>query len=96
VLSRHGSRQAKPSACSVTGGFAVLAQKAEGAGRRVILHPTLLGELGVATVLAGGVLAYRAHLKNRTTLQTTAGLLLITGFACLGVAISFIVGSPLR
>jgi peptidoglycan/LPS O-acetylase OafA/YrhL len=62
----------------------------------VILHPTLFGELGVATVLAGGLLAYRAHLKNRTTLQTTAGLLLITGFACLGVAISFIVGSPLR
>jgi peptidoglycan/LPS O-acetylase OafA/YrhL len=61
-----------------------------------VLHPTLLSELGVATVLAGGVLAYRAHLKNRPALQTTAGLLLITGFACLGVAISFIVGSPLR
>jgi hypothetical protein len=29
--------------------------------------PTLFGELGVATVLAGGLLAYRAHLKNRTT-----------------------------
>jgi hypothetical protein len=61
-----------------------------------VFHPTLLGELGIATALAGVVLAYRAHLKNRPALQTTAGLLLITGFACLGVAISLVVGSPLR
>ena len=61
-----------------------------------MLHPALFSELGVATVLAGGVLAYRAHLKNRPALPTTAGLLLITGFARLGIAISFIVGSPLR
>jgi peptidoglycan/LPS O-acetylase OafA/YrhL len=61
-----------------------------------VLHPTSLGVLGIATVLAGGVLAYRAHLKNRPALQTTAGLLLITGFACFGVAISLIVGLPLR
>ncbi len=62
-----------------------------------VLEPTLLsGALSVATVLAGGVLAYRAHLKNRPALQTTAGLLLIAGFACLGVSISFIVGSALR
>ena len=61
-----------------------------------MLHATLLGELGAATVLVGGAFAYRAHLKNRLALQTTAGLLLITGFACLGVAISFIVGSPVR
>jgi peptidoglycan/LPS O-acetylase OafA/YrhL len=61
-----------------------------------VLHPTLLDELGVSIALAGGALAYRAHLKNRPALQRTAGLLLITGFACLGVAISFFVGSPLR
>jgi hypothetical protein len=35
-------------------------------------------------------------LIDRPALQTTAGLLLITGFACFGAAISFIVGSPLR
>ena len=61
-----------------------------------MLHPTLIGELGVAAVLAGAVVAYRAHLINRPALQTTAGLLLITGFACLGVALALFVGSPLR
>jgi hypothetical protein len=61
-----------------------------------VLHPTLLSELGIAIALAGAVLAYRADLENRPTLQTTAGLLLIAGFACLGVAISLVVGSPVR
>jgi hypothetical protein len=61
-----------------------------------VLYPALLGELGLAIVLAGAVLAYRAYLKARPALQTTAGLLLISGFACLGVAMSFIFGSPLR
>jgi peptidoglycan/LPS O-acetylase OafA/YrhL len=56
----------------------------------------LLSEFGSAIVLAGGVLAYRAQLKNRPALQTTAGLLLITGLACLGVALSFFIGSPMR
>jgi hypothetical protein len=61
-----------------------------------VLHPTLLGELGVVAALAGVLLACRAHLQNRPALQRTVGLLLITGFACLGVAISLVVGSPLR
>ena len=61
-----------------------------------MLHPTLICELGIATALARGILAYRADLENRPALQTTAGLLLITGFACLGVAISLVVGSPVR
>jgi len=56
----------------------------------------LLSELGIAIALAGAVLAYRADLEKRPTLQTTAGLLLISGFACLGVAISLVVGSPVR
>jgi hypothetical protein len=57
-----------------------------------VLHPALLGELGLAISLAGAILAYRAYLKDQPALQTTAGLLLISGFACLGVAISFVVG----
>ena len=60
-----------------------------------MLHPALLSELGIAIALTGAVLAYRADLENRPTLQTTAGLLLIAGFACLGVAV-FVIGWPLR
>jgi hypothetical protein len=56
----------------------------------------LLSELGIAIALAGAVLAYRALLQNRPALQRMAGLLLITGFACLGVAISLVVGPTLR
>jgi len=46
-----------------------------------------MAELGVATVLVGGTLAYRGYSKDRSALQTTAGFLLIAEFACLGVAI---------
>lgn len=59
-----------------------------------MLHPTLIGELGVATALAGEPLAYRAYSKDAAALQVTAGFLLITGFTCLGVAIYLIGGSP--
>jgi len=52
-----------------------------------VLHPLLMAELGVATVLVGGTLAYRGYSKDRSALQTTAGFLLIAGFACLGIAI---------
>jgi hypothetical protein len=52
----------------------------------------LISELGIAAILAGGVLAYRTYSKNRPTLQATAGLLLIIGFACLGI----VIGLPLR
>jgi len=52
-------------------------------------------ELGVATRLAGGTLAYHGYSKNRSSLQKTAGFLLIAGFACLGVAI-YRVGVSLR
>jgi hypothetical protein len=31
----------------------------------------LIGELGLATVLAGGTLAYRAYSKDQRPLQTT-------------------------
>jgi hypothetical protein len=48
-----------------------------------VLHPPLLlGELGFAIVLAGSVLTYRASLKETRGLQTTAGLLLISGSWC--------------
>ena len=52
-----------------------------------MLHPLLMAELGVATVLVGGTLAYRGYSKDRSVLQTTAGFLLIAEFGCLGVAI---------
>jgi hypothetical protein len=52
--------------------------------------------LGVLSVLTGGVLAYRSDSKYQLTLQTTAGFLLIAGFACFGVALYPFVGSPLR
>jgi hypothetical protein len=52
--------------------------------------------LGVVSVLTGGVLAYHGDSKYRLTLQTTAGVLLIAGFACFGVALYPLVGSPLR
>jgi len=63
---------------------------------RSVLHPILIGELGVATLLAGGTLAYLAYSKDRPTLQTTAGFLLIAGFACLGIAVHLISGVPFR
>jgi hypothetical protein len=59
-----------------------------------VLHPALIGELGVATALVGETLAYRAYSKDAAALQVTAGFLLITGFTCLGVAIYLIGGSP--
>jgi hypothetical protein len=59
-----------------------------------VLHPSLIGELGMATALAGGTLAYRVYSKDAAALQATAGFLLITGFTCLGVAIYLIDGSP--
>ncbi|HZH82580.1 MAG TPA: hypothetical protein VFD87_05500 [Phototrophicaceae bacterium] len=58
------------------------------------LHHILIAELGVAALLAGGALAYRAYSKDRPILQKTAGLLLIVGFACLGVALYRIGGVP--
>jgi hypothetical protein len=63
---------------------------------RSVLHSMLIGELGLATVLAGGTLAYRAYFKDQRLLQITAGLLLIAGFACLGVAICRLGAVPLR
>jgi putative effector of murein hydrolase len=59
------------------------------------LHPIFIAELGVAALLVGGILAYRAYSKDRQTLQTTAGFLLIAGFACLGFALYRIGGMPL-
>jgi hypothetical protein len=41
-------------------------------------------------------LAYRAYSKDRPTIRTVAGFLLIAGFACLGVALHRIGGVPLR
>jgi peptidoglycan/LPS O-acetylase OafA/YrhL len=56
----------------------------------------LIGELGVVIVLAGGALAYLVYSNNRPSLQKTAGILLIVGFACLGVAIYNVGAVPLR
>jgi len=61
-----------------------------------VLHPALIGELGAATILAGGTLAYRAIPRIKLALQTTAGFLLIIGFASLGVAVCLIGGPPFR
>jgi hypothetical protein len=58
-----------------------------------VLRPTLIGELSVAGVFAGGTLAYWAYSKDGGALQTTAGFLLIMGFASLG-AVYLIGGSP--
>ena len=59
-----------------------------------MLHQTLIGVLGAAIILAGGILAYCAYSKDAHALQATAGFLLITGFACLGVAVYLIGGLP--
>jgi len=56
----------------------------------------LIGELGLATALAGGTLAYRGYSKDEPTLQATVGFLLIAGLACLGFAICSVGGVPLR
>jgi hypothetical protein len=56
----------------------------------------MFGGAGVAAVLAGGTLACRAYSKDAEALQATAGFLLITGFACLGVAVYLMGGSPFR
>jgi len=62
--------------------------------------PTLLSGFciaGVAGVVVGGFLAVRSdRSEDYKAMQTTAGLLLIAGFACFGVALSLIFGSPLR
>ena len=55
-----------------------------------MLHQTLIGVLGAAIILAGGILAYCAYSKDAHA--ATAGFLLITGFACLGVAVYLIGG----
>jgi hypothetical protein len=55
----------------------------------------LIGELGVATLVAGGTSAYRAYPKDRLVLQTMAGFLLIAGSACLGVALYVLIGGGL-
>ncbi len=47
----------------------------------------LIAALGVAGLVAGGALAYGAYSRERLILQKTAGLLLVAGFACLGVAL---------
>jgi len=54
-----------------------------------VLHQTLIGVLGAAIILA-----YCAYSKDAHALQATAGFLLITGFACLGVAVYLIGGLP--
>jgi peptidoglycan/LPS O-acetylase OafA/YrhL len=59
-----------------------------------MLHPNLYGETGVAIILVGGALACHAYSKDGGILQATAGFLLITGFACLGVAVHLVGGSP--
>jgi len=56
----------------------------------------LLSGLGVFSVVVGGALAHCGDSRNRLTLQTTAGFLLIAGFACVGVALYPLIGSPLR
>jgi hypothetical protein len=56
-----------------------------------VLHQSLIGVLGAAIILAGGILAYCAYSKDA---QATAGFFLITGFACLGVAVYLIGGLP--
>jgi hypothetical protein len=61
-----------------------------------MLHPALIGALSLAGVSAGGTLACRAYSKDRPTLQTTAGFLLIAGFACLGFPVHLISGVPFR
>ena len=57
-----------------------------------MLHQTLIGVLGAAIILAGGILAYSAYSKDAH--EATAGFLLITGFACLGVTVYLIGGLP--
>jgi peptidoglycan/LPS O-acetylase OafA/YrhL len=71
-----------------------LGQENQQSLRHFVAHWTLIAALGAATVLVGGILAYRAYSKDRGSLQATAGFLLVTGFACLGVAVYLIGGSP--
>ena len=54
---------------------------------RFVIDPILIAELGVATLVVGGTLAYRAYSQDRSFLQTATGLFLIASIACLGVAI---------
>lgn len=58
--------------------------------------PILLTGIGLAGVIIGGLLAFRSdHSDGHKSLQTAAGLLLITGFSCFGVALYHLWGSPL-
>lgn len=58
--------------------------------------PILLSGFGLAVVAIGGLLAVRSNCSDdHKSLQITAGLLLITGFSCFGVALYHLCGSPL-
>jgi hypothetical protein len=68
-------------------------------GKEICLasHAVMLSEFGCVGVLAGSALAFRNDVgsPSQKTLQTIAGVLLIAGLACFGVALSLVFGSPL-
>jgi hypothetical protein len=41
---------------------------------RFVIDPILIAELGVATLVVGGTLAYRTYSQDRSFLQTATGL----------------------
>jgi hypothetical protein len=57
--------------------------------------PMLLIASGVTGIASGVLLAVRSHASGRReALLIAAGLLLIAGFSCFGVALSYVYGTP--
>jgi hypothetical protein len=61
----------------------------------IVSLPMLLMASGVAAVAFGTLLAVRNYKSGgHDALQIAAGLLLIAGFSCFGVGLSFVYGAP--
>jgi hypothetical protein len=51
--------------------------------------------IGAVSAVFGAAMAARGYFKGHKRVQTVAGFLLIAGFGCFGVALSFILRAPL-
>jgi uncharacterized membrane protein len=60
-----------------------------------VWQPLLITVIGAVSIVLGAALAAHSYFKGQERVQTVAGLLLIAGFGCFGVALSFILQIPL-
>jgi hypothetical protein len=60
-----------------------------------VWYPLLIIVIGTVSAVFGATMAARSYFKGQKRVQTVAGFLLIAGFGCFGVALSFILRAPL-